>query len=411
MGKVNSRFDDKGREKIQCRECANWYHILEVHLSKEHAPMNLKSYQAKHPGAPTRSEWGIQAAREGQARRMGTAPAPRPVAHAPVERPAPTPDPVDLIAPPSGPEPLRFGVASLLERTNDELTPYDRAFVPVHDEAWDPGPAETGALEELALAIQDNENVLIVGPPGVGKTTLVRELACLLNQPLRRCPFNGEMRLSSLIGSKDLHVDPATGQSITRWTNGPLPDAAEKGHWFLADELDSAPSQVTFVLHPVLEEQRHLMLMDAGGGTDIRFDPRFRFVATANTLGYGDDTGLYAGTAPMNEAFLDRFQTVIRVGYPTKEDELKIVMAKAPGIRRSWAENMVEIATKVREAQRNQETMVSVSPRRLIYWARKTVRFNDPGRAAKVSLLNKLPETDAKFIGGVVQRFFPSVTR
>lgn len=392
MGDARERTDSEGHEKIQCRLCNMWYHRVEVHISGVHK-INVKEYLNKFPGAPIMSERAKVTAVKGK----------RAAPEKPMARV--DDDEADVVAA-AGPRTFQFGVASLAERADDSLTAEDRAFIPIHDEQWEPGPTDDVHLEELALAMQDNENVLIVGPPGVGKTTLARELAVCIGQPLRRLPFNGEMRLSDLVGSKVLTNDIATGQAVTAWVNGPLPDAAERGHWVLADEFDSAPSHVTFVLHPVLEEHRQLTIMGRDSGHEIAFHDQFRFIATANTLGYGDDSGLYAGTAPMNEALLDRFSTVIRMGYPEPGAEVKILTSKAPGIRTSWASTMVDVATKVREAQKNQQTMVSLSPRRLIAWARKTVRFNDPRRAAKVTLLNKLMDDDAKFISGIVQRCF-----
>lgn len=401
MSDAQDRLDGKGREKVQCRICNMWYHLLTIHISKIHGT-NVKDYQRRYPGAEIMSATARANTDAGTKNKGAPAKSSKP-GGAPASLPEPEEEPEAADAPTV----LEFGRARLCVRDLGQLTPSDRGFIPIHDEDWELGPNEQKHLEELALAIEDGENILIVGPPGVGKTTLVRELASMLDQPLRRCPFNGEMRLASLIGSKELVVDPKSGQVITAWNDGPLSDAGKRGHWFLADEFDAAPPPVGFVLHGVLEEQRHLSIMD-NGGSEVDWHPNFRFIGTANTLGYGDSTGLYAGTGPVNEALLDRFQTVIRVSYPEHDAEVKIITSKAKGIRAAWASSMVEVATKVREAQRNQQTMVSLSPRRLIAWARKAVRFNDARRAAQVTLLNKLMDDDAKFIGGLVQRYFGS---
>jgi cobaltochelatase CobS len=251
------------------------------------------------------------------------------------------------------------------------------------------------------------DTALHVGPPGVGTTTLVKELAALVNAPLRRMSFNGELRVADFLGSKELIVDAKTGQTVTEFRLGVLPDAAERGHWILLDEFDSCPPPVGFVLHPFLERPRHLLV--SGRRDEIAIHKNTRVIATANTLGYGDDTGLYSGTGPLNEALLDRFGVVIRLGYPEKDAEATMLNNRT-GLSIELAKAMVEVATLVREAQSNQTTTVSISPRRLIDWASKTVRLGKDriSVAASVTLTNKLPPDDAKFIESTVQRVIGS---
>lgn len=385
MGSSTEEFDSSGRKKVKCEICDKFYHRVDVHAKKIHK-IEASAYAKKFPLAELMSE----SAREKQAEEEAAALAP----------PLPTPG----VGPGSSADiskPLRFGAASLFERTGLEAE--DIIKVPMHDENWVIGASEQANLEALALGIEMNENVLIVGPPGVGKSTLARELASVCNQPVTRLSFTGEVRVGDLMGGSRIIVDPTSGQAITKYIDGPLPIAAEKGHWIIMEEFDSAPSQVTFAMHSMLERPRQLRLMESD--REVEFNQHFRVLATANTLGYGDESGLYAGTAPMNEALLDRFGIVIRVDYPKKEDEVNILTERT-GIKKEWAEMLVDVATKVRDAQRQESTMTSLSPRRLIMWAAMTVKMKHPRAAARITILNKLPPQDHVFVEGIIQRLF-----
>ena len=367
MGKAKEPTDHKGREKVQCRECGLWFHRLDVHIGSKHG--GVEEYKTKHPGAPLLSETAK--------RRVGS-----------------DNDSEDV---------FKFGVARLTMR--DDLEEYDEQFIAKHDEQWELGVDEREALEALSLAIEDNENVLIVGPPGIGKSTLVKELSAICNHPLRRTSFRGDMRASDLVGKGVLKVDNASGQSITDYMGGILPDSAERGHWLMIDEFDSGPAEIMFILFPVLEDDRSLMLTGKDGGVNVVFDDNFRFIATANTLGFGDESGLYAGTAPINEALLDRFHTVITMKYPETTNEVNRIVKKS-NIEKGDAEKMVAIATKVREAQTRDETTARLSPRRLIMWAKKAVRMGDIRRAAKYTITNRLPSDESVYVEGIIQRYF-----
>jgi len=369
MGKPSSKTDSQGRKKAQCRICNLWYHRVDLHVEKKHN-MTPVEYQKKFPGAPVLSKTAQEDIEED--------------------------DGEDEIE--DDPSILRFGCAKLNVRDGGELSDYDKKFIPKHDEDWILGSEEERNLEALALGMEEDENVLIVGPPGVGKTTLAKELAALVNHPLQRIPFNGELRTSDLLGRDQLVVDEKTGQSITVPSKGPFVDCAENGHWTLLDEFDSGPSHVMFKLHSALEaHERYLPGVD--------FNKNFRVIATANTMGYGDDTGLYSGTAPQNEALLDRFGIVIQAKYPKKADEVEMLKKKS-GVKEADATKMVEIANQVRDAQKNDTTMVSLSPRRLIMWGKRLSRMGDARRAAEICILNKVPPDDRKYLDGVIQRYF-----
>lgn len=413
MGDPKDRIDSAGNEKIQCRICHMWFHRLDVHLSKHKT--DIAQYLVDYPGAPVFSEAAKKhAAAAAEIGKKATENVEKAKARAKAEElEAAANKKKREKAPPIAPElleatagQLSFGVARLLVR--EGLSDYDARFVPEHDERWIPGATEQRQLEELALAMEDDDNCLIVGPHGIGKSTLVIELAAICNQPLRRVGMDGDVRRGDFIGEKNIVIDAATGQAVTSWIDGVAVEAAELGHWLLIDEVDATPAHISFVLHGALEKKR-FMSIAGDRGRVVKFHKNFRIIGTANTLGAGDESGQYAGTTVMNQAFLDRWGVTIAANYPDQATEAGILMART-GVEPEHAEKMARIAAKIREAHSKEECFASISTRRLIDWAQKTVRLGDAPRAAKISMLNKMGSSDAKFIGDVIQRYFGGTT-
>jgi len=391
-----SRTDAHGFEKVECRLCGQFYHRLDVHLASKHG-IDVATYGEKYPGAETISERAKKTSADAQLK--GFVPRPKPEAK---------PEPATRLDVADGRKPMKVGCATLYQRT--DLGEDDKLRVPTCDEGWQVGQREMGQWEELAVGLEANENVLLVGPTGCGKSAAVMQLAAVVNQPIIRANLHGDVRASDFVGEKLVDLDEQTGQAVVVWRDGVLPTAMRRGYWLVLDELDAAPAAILFVLQAVLEPG-HKLTLTANGGEQITAHPEFRVIATANTLGRGDEGGLYTGTHVLNEAFLDRFGVVIEAQYPDAATEEAILVGRT-GIDAVIAKRMVQTAAKVREGYAKEECYCTFSTRRLIAWASKAVKMGagkakieTVRHAAKITVLNKLSSGDRDMVNAIVQRY------
>jgi cobaltochelatase CobS len=382
MGSIHSMLDSKGRPKVECLVCGAWHHRLDVHLSKRHG-ITVKDYKEKHPGAKTISDAAQESARVSQKKVVE-----KNDIHVEVDMAAGEDFSV-----------LPIGVAKLVVRK--DLTAGDLARVPQHDENWWPGEREKEQLECLALGIQNRENVFIFGPTGCGKTTIINELAALLCQPVVRVQANRKLTIEDFIGQNGLDV--VDGKHVTIWKDGVLPQAMRNGWWIVLDELCGADPGILLRLQAVLEGGA--LILTENYGEVVVPHSHFRIIASDNTNGHGDNSGLYAGLNVMNEATMDRFGVVIKAEYPSADVEKEILVRKG-GVPTSQASKMVEVALRVREAMLAETCYCTFSTRRLIAWAKKSQQMRDVRRSARITVINKLSPEDGKFVDGLIQRYF-----
>jgi len=135
-------------------------------------------------------------------------------------------------------------------------------------------------------------------------------------------------------------------------------------------------------------------------------DPNFRFIATGNSGGYGDDSGVYQGERISSVAFLDRFQ-VFKVGHMDATDEQALLQKLAPSLPVAIVEGMVKLAGEVRKnfVGRGGTLRVIMSTRSLCVWAMETVGYSkisgivDSAREALLDTsLNGAPEDEASAV-------------
>lgn len=262
----------------------------------------------------------------------------------------------------------------------------------------------TKYVEEVAFAIEHNQNCMLVGDAGTGKSTLVEQMAAVANRPLRRVNLHGETDTTLFVGrEKPTEID---GKRTLEFRWGILATAMAEGQWLLLDEIDAALQPVLFVLQGVLEDNGKLLLED-GKGTVVRKHPDFRIFATANTVGIASRNKLlYTGTmSRLNEATLDRFGCVIHVESLSTDEEISLIAKHVPKLDKDFVSAIVRIAHDVRGQLRKEEIACTLSTRRCLQWAKAMMAFH-PLHAAELTILNKLSQEDYAVLQGVIKRFF-----
>lgn len=279
------------------------------------------------------------------------------------------------------------------EEKEDRLIEVDPNFVE------DP---KTAAMVEFG--IKRHKNVLLVGPTGCGKSSLAINVAARLGKRLDIINLDGETSVDNLM-AKLLISKSDTGSPITSVAYGPVLRAYRDGHGLLLEEVDMAIPDILAALHRVLEINSKFVEISVGDTEVIKKHWDFFVIATANTIGTGEDAFLYAGTKVLNKAFMNRFSLTDRMNYLEKSKEVKVVVAKT-GIDRDLAMDMVDAANDARKATKEGTSRVvdTISTRDLLEWADAILGMKlTPMEAAHYTFLNRVSTTDYDIIKGFVE--------
>ncbi len=159
-------------------------------------------------------------------------------------------------------------------------------------------------VHRLLLGFVAGGHILLEGVPGLAKTLVIRTLAGCIDATFSRIQFTPDMLPGDVTGTQVFN--PKEGSySVKR---GPI-----FGNLILADEINRAPAKVQAALLEAMQERQ----VTLGEHTFPLSEP-FLVLATQNPIEQ-------EGTYPLPEAQLDRFMMKVRISYPTKDEELKIV--------------------------------------------------------------------------------------
>ncbi|HVN68893.1 MAG TPA: MoxR family ATPase [Candidatus Binatia bacterium] len=163
---------------------------------------------------------------------------------------------------------------------------------------------QSGVIEALLLALLSNGHVLLEGPPGLAKTLACRSLAAALEGEFKRIQFTPDLLPSDIVGTRVFDQRESAFATVL----GPI-----FANVVLADEINRAPAKVQSALLEAMQERQATI----GPQSHPLPDP-FVVMATMNPL---DSEGTYA----LPIAQMDRFLMKVNVGYPPREDELRIL--------------------------------------------------------------------------------------
>lgn len=227
--------------------------------------------------------------------------------------------------------------------------------------------------------ISPDDPLYMFGPTGCGKSSCIRQLAARLKYPVFEVIGHGRLEFADLVG----HLSLKEGNMTYEY--GPLALAMRYGGLLLFNEIDLIAPEVAAGLHGVLDGSP--LCISENGGELVPPHPLFRFAATANTNGGGDETGLYQGTQRQNLAFADRF-LLCEMGYPDAAVEEELLRERFPALPQQLCRIMVDYANEIRRQFMGEHSdsapahaiEVTFSTRSLLRWADLTVRYQPLAR-------------------------------
>jgi MoxR-like ATPase len=165
-------------------------------------------------------------------------------------------------------------------------------------------------VERLLIGLLSNGHILLEGVPGLAKTLTIKTLATAISAKFQRIQFTPDLLPADLIGT--MIYNQKDGKFFTR--RGPI-----FANFILADEINRAPAKVQSALLEAMQERQVTI-----GEETYKLEEPFLVLATQNPIEQ-------EGTYPLPEAQVDRFMLKVKIGYPSREEELSIMRQNVMG--------------------------------------------------------------------------------
>lgn len=286
-------------------------------------------------------------------------------------------------------------LADRKDSTKDFIAPQDPCYV---------FPIQDAISVAMALDTRVRTPVLLWGFHGSGKSTLAEQVCSKTNRPSIRVQHSVDTEASDIVGQWTLEGDK------TAFHYGPLARAMRDGLVYIADEYDFALPNVLAVYQAVLEGNPLFIKQAPEHMALVRPHADFRFIATGNTNGSGDETGLYQGTQIQNAANYSRFGVAIKIDYQTPEAEAEILTKRVGTIPEADLKSLMEFVRLTRTAYADKTITNTISTREIINVARLSIIKGREGPNWTYGLqhgfTNRMSSIDAAAINNIAQRVF-----
>ena len=163
-------------------------------------------------------------------------------------------------------------------------------------------------IRDLVVGLLAQGHCLMIGAPGLAKTLMVRTLADCLALDFRRIQFTPDLMPGDILGSEILE-ETDEGKRAFRFVPGPI-----FGQLILADEINRTPPKTQAALLEAMQERRVTI-----AGVTHPLKAPFFVLATQNPIEQ-------EGTYPLPEALLDRFMFCLHVAYPSRDEEVQVLL-------------------------------------------------------------------------------------
>ena len=214
------------------------------------------------------------------------------------------------------------------------------------------------------------KNIRLLGKAGEDETEL---------EPYQDLPYkiahlscHEGTRSEHLIGTVTVMIDK-DGSRVPIRVLGAVTDAWINGKTLIIEEMDFAPPGVWGEAHQFFDGRTKETTIYVNGPEKIRKGNSFRVIATANTLGAGENQIAFSGTQVLNSAFMNRFTYIVYVDYLERDDEIQLIRNKT-NVNENLCTAMVDAAIQTRKSMSEGATNVCITTRDLLSWGRECIR-------------------------------------